>query len=88
MATVGLSTCSPVSGTIGELLGGLVLLEEVHHWGQPLKWQKTQAISMCSAPPTCGWDGSSPWPYQPEATSSVHLQKLSGVVSPIKLFFL
>ena len=42
---IGLNTWSLVSRTVWEELGGVVLLEELRHWGWALRVQKTPAIS-------------------------------------------
>jgi hypothetical protein len=43
---VGLSTGSPVSGTVLEELEGVALLREVNHWKWALKFQKDFSDSV------------------------------------------
>lgn len=49
-----LNVWSPVNGTIWEQLRSLSLLEEVCHWRQGLRFQKTPTIPSLSLPCGCG----------------------------------
>lgn len=63
-----LTVWSPVGGTVSEGLGGMILLEEMCHWGWTSRFQKTHAILNVDSPsPT--YKSGSRWELPAGATA-------------------